>query len=161
MKYSIMRTSIFIFIAVSSFCQILYGQFSIIGEVKDSATKTPVEHCQLGLLNSTNNQLINIATTGTDGKYKFNISKPGVYRITVNSLTHKNVEQEVLFLGSKEQTIKIDLLLSEKAIHLNEIIISAKLPPIIIKEDTIIYHIEKWTHANDENLEDVLRKMPG
>lgn len=138
-----------------------FSQFTIIGTVKDSVSNQPIEYCQMGLMNAKTNQLIDISTTNAVGSYKLIAPTSGYFKITINSLTHGNIERDVLLSSNNLKEIKIDFLLAAKTFNLNGMTIKAKLPPILVKGDTIIYHLEKWTHKSDENLEDVLQKMPG
>ncbi|NJN33283.1 MAG: hypothetical protein HC817_02555 [Saprospiraceae bacterium] len=51
--------------------------------------------------------------------------------------------------------------LKPKSILLDAAVIKAKLPPMIVKKDTVIYNINHWQDNFDQSLESVLAKIPG
>lgn len=104
----------------------------------------------------------------------FSISKhDGSFLLDVcnlnDSLKHNPINLTFNLIGYFEKSILLNDLLSDKNLHsiildpktiqLSEVIVHTK--PIIVNGDTTIFKINSFQNKLDNNLEDVLRKMPG
>ncbi len=155
-----MKISILSFILVQFLClQTAWAQYKIHGTVTDSLTKENIEFCQISILTQ-KNQLVDFTYSDSVGHYEISLVLPGVYRMQVNSFNYQSIEQEIV-IASQYREIRLDLPLNLKSKEMNEVQITAKRSPIIVKEDTVIYDVQHWTQTKDATLEDVLRKIPG
>jgi len=76
---------------------------------------------------------------------------------------------KVSYLGYKPVSLKkniakseiINFTLQEDVASLKEVVIKAKSLDAIVKNDTIKYNIKHLTNGNEENLKEVLKKLPG
>lgn len=94
------------------------------------------------------------------------VDERGLYKIRLKKNTHYIITANYLGYKPKVIDVKIqkDSILNFKLIpetnELNEVVISYQ-QPIIIKQDTIKYRVNKFTTGNERKLKDVLRKLPG
>ena len=97
------------------------------------------------------------------------IDKNGNYKIEYSS-SENDLFLEVIALGYKKNILLLDeikqnqinihnFILTSESLQLNEVIVDSS--PIKIKKDTIIYTASKFIQGNEENVEDLLRKIPG
>lgn len=149
------------FLLLMSFFFIQFG-FSqqINGTIKDSIKLTPIPYITVLLKSiSNNNKVVSYVTTNSNGEFSFKIGKIENYTIETKSLNHKikaiNISSSEL-LENKHFLI----LLSDDYKKIEPIIIKSELP-IKTKKDTIIYNLKKFTNGNENNIEDILKKLPG
>lgn len=101
-------------------------------------------------------QILSFAITEADGQFVLSVSE---YRdsllIEVNHLSYGRTLVPVIS-GQKEYTIQ----LSPQEYDLPEIAVEAP-PPVRRNGDTLFFDVESYVQANDENIEQVLQRIPG
>jgi hypothetical protein len=140
-----------LFISICAYSQ-------IDGYLRDADAR-PIPFATVLLKKSLDSALVAHTQTAKDGYYKIITKETGKHFLTFNSLSHakKNVEIDILDL---KKEYKIDVVLKEQQLELNEIIIDADLP-IRVKKDTIIIDAKAFMTGNEDVVEDLLRKIPG
>ena len=97
-------------------------------------------------------------------------SNDGTYEITLKSEI-ENIIVEVIKLGYEtnsfrltrpqlEQNHRLDVILVEQAVVMEEIVITQK-PKIEVKGDTVNYRASAFLDGSERKVEDLLRKIPG
>lgn len=145
------------FLSISLFSNILTAQeiCKISGIVVDSLN--------IGLYN------VSITVYDTDGKGNgFTYTdKSGHFNLQLQCNQKGNIHIEAL--GFKSQVIPVDakqmseqvkFVLSDREGQIDEVIVKARVP-IKMKGDTIEFDAVSFQTGNEENLEDVLKKLPG
>lgn len=101
------------------------------------------------------------AFTQTDqlGFYTLKVKELGDYFLSVKSLSYAAPDIPVSIIDLKS-TRTIDVVMDERNLELNEIIIKADLP-ITIRNDTIIIDAKTFATGNEDVVEDLLKKIPG
>lgn len=124
------------------------------GEIRDSIG-LPVFDASVSAFNSKNE---GVAFTFTDIEGHFSLDVPcgQNYDLEVEHYEYESYSQNLLVDKSKSLKIK----LKKSAVSLQEAVIKAK-QPITVKGDTIEYDADSFRTAADENLEDLLKKLPG
>jgi len=124
------------------------------GEVRDSLG-FPVYDASISAFNSKNE---GVAFTFTDIEGHFSLDVPcgQNYDLEVEHYEYESYSQNLLVDKSKSLKIKM----KKSAVSLQEAVSKAK-QPITEKGDTIEYDADSFRTAADENLEDLLKKLPG
>jgi hypothetical protein len=60
-----------------------------------------------------------------------------------------------------ESIVSNVILSAQKPKNLNEVIVSAKRPAIVVKKDTIVFDVNSFKQGDERVVEDLLRKIPG
>lgn len=101
------------------------------------------------------------AISSADGKFKllfcYDTIIPKILKISCKILDF--VQLDTLLKINKSEINLGEIKLYAKNIFLDEVIVKAK--PIIQKGDTTIFNVGSFKNKLDNNLEDVLKKMPG
>lgn len=144
-----------IFLIIAGFNQ-LQAQ-SIKGIVVDE-DNNPLEFASVALLQQKDSLLVKYTSTSADGKFELSEFKENSYIFQVFLMTYQT-HQKVLKTTSSDinlGTIKLD----KEVNALNEVIVSA-IVPIKIKQDTIAFNAKAFKVKQDDNVEDLIKKLPG
>lgn len=133
----------------------LYSQ-NIIGKVTDSLNR-PLENANILAIPIDVEQDLKFAISKDDGSYKLYLVKNQSYEITVSYLGY--LSQKINFTPTNSNLVK-NFILKENPNQLEEINIEYK-PPIIVKKDTTIYDVSRFTKGTERKLRDALKKLPG
>lgn len=146
--------SLFIFFVLTNN---LFSQNKISGYIFDEV-KQPIISASV-ILNDNTGKIISYTYTDDFGKYELTTDKLGKLILTVSSIgfEHQNID---ILIENKNQTKKIDFILTPKITELKEIILESKRP-ITIKRDTIIFNADSFLQGNEQVVEDLLKKIPG
>jgi len=138
-----------------------FAQHRITGVIRNE-DNSPAAYVQVIIYQQPDMNLLTFTTTDIQGQYELNLNdKEGVFLLKTQSMVHESYERDIVIAKEQSSTIRLDIKLDTKLNNLEEIVVHGKLPPIIVKQDTIIYNTAHWTDIQDESLEDVLRKIPG
>lgn len=83
------------------------------------------------------------------------------YRLVINAWQYKILRKEVILNAEKPDLDLGKLLLSAASTSLNEVVIMAERPPIIVRKDTIEFNAESFKTLPTAVVEDLLKKLPG
>lgn len=124
------------------------------GEIRDSIG-LPVFDASVSAFNSKNE---GVAFTFTDTEASFVLDLPcnDTYVVEVEHIDFESYSEDVMMDKSKSVRFKM----KRGVISLQEAVVRAK-QPITVKGDTIEYDADSFRTAADENLEDILKKLPG
>ena len=137
-----------VFISFNSFSQ----NYTFEGFIKDSL-QTPLPYANIiaePINKSTN---LKFGISDEKGRFKIELEKSN-YTITISYL---GFEKQTILLSIEKDTIK-SFILKEQLNNLTEIVIDI---PVIVKQDTIIYNINKFVNGRERKLKNVLKKLPG
>ena len=82
----------------------------------------------------------------------------------------RQVEVLCKYLGYKDFTQVLDCATAQEkriikmeasSFKIDEIVITEKFPPIVIKKDTIVYDVSEFASGNEEKLKELMNKLPG
>jgi len=148
------RATIFFLIVVIN--PINAQQITVSGKVTDSLYQ-PLAYANILAIPKTDNQDIRFAITLDDGSYKLRLVQNLTYNITVSYLGYK---PQTITVTTTAQNIVKNFILLENPDQLDTVELNYT-PPIIVKKDTIIYNVDKFTTGEERKLRDVLKKLPG
>jgi hypothetical protein len=148
---------IFVFFTLSVAAQ---NDVILKGSAIDSL-KQPIESATVYLSKATDSTLIEYTMTDVKGFFELKVKKrtdPVVLKISM--------------LGYREYTKYFDegldssvdfgnLILQDLSTNLDELVITAEVPPIRIKKDTLEFNASSFKVRPDANLEELLKQLPG
>ncbi|MCE2893225.1 MAG: hypothetical protein LW721_02210 [Flammeovirgaceae bacterium] len=139
-----------------------FSQLTLKGTATDSVTKMPIEYLLTAIYHYKSDKIITYAYTDPQGNYTLVLPyAAGIFTFKTRSLEYADYARDIVLgdAGQKEITLSFEVV--PKINALSEVVVKAKLSPVIVKKDTIIYDVAHYTQVGDQTLEDVLRKMPG
>ncbi len=122
----------------------------------------PIEYLLTAIYHYKSDKIITYAYTDPQGNYTLVLPyAAGIFTFKTRSLEYADYARDIVLgdAGQKEITLSFEVV--PKINALSEVVVKAKLSPVIVKKDTIIYDVAHYTQVGDQTLEDVLRKMPG
>ena len=134
-----------------------FGQIKINGKVTDSLL-SPLSYANIQILDSLNKKIYAFGTTKNDGTFSIEISNKGLYKVKASFL---GFESKIQKIYADKDTEKINFILTPKTDELKEIIIKYNPDVATVKKDTIIYNLKKLTNGQENNLKEILEKLPG
>ena len=134
------------------------GQIIIQGSVYDS-NKSKLQQASVVLKDSISNKVFDYTYTDKNGNYKLNSKSIGSFQIEFRHLGYASKTVTISLENNQNANI-VDIMLDEKPMNLDEVIVQAERP-IIIRNDTISYKTEHFINGTEQTVEDLLRVIPG
>lgn len=136
----------------------LFSQtLSIKGVVKDSLGNS-IENASV-ILKSDSSSIVGYTYTNKSGVYLLEIQKEGKHVLQFSSLGYETKIVPVNLNPDKNE-LKVDVVLREKPMDLNEVIIQSERP-ISVNNDTISLKTKFFVDGTEQTVEDLLKKIPG
>lgn len=135
---------------------------TISGSVYDLSENTPIEMATISLFNLKDSTLIKGVFANKDGLFQIEKINSASYYLSVSFLGYKPV-----FINVPEHkftTNKIDLgkiSLDNTSVTLTTIEITAELPELVVKEDTLEYNADAFKMQQGAVAEDLIKRLPG
>ncbi|MCF6213923.1 MAG: carboxypeptidase-like regulatory domain-containing protein [Flavobacteriaceae bacterium] len=148
------RSIVFLFVFISSS---IYSQVVIKGNIKNKNGKI-LESANIQVINPLSNKTINFVTSNNQGNYFIEVKKLKAYLIKVSYLGYLPSVKKINYTNQKG--IIINFMLNPSENKLNEVVLNADVPAIIMKKDTVIYNVGKFMNGTEENLKDIIKKLP-
>lgn len=124
------------------------------GEIRDSIG-LPVFDASVSAFNS-KNEGVAFTFTDTEGSFVLDLPCNESYDVEVEHIDFESYSENIMIDKSKSVRFKMN----RGVVSLQEAVVRAK-QPITVKGDTIEYDADSFRTAADENLEDILKKLPG
>lgn len=131
------------------------AQVRVTGRVIDLQNK-PVSDVIVKLVNGT--KTLAFTSTNAKGEYAIEMKSAPSGEVTLQ-FTHISYEKESERLSFKEKTVKVDMLLTSKAVSLKEV--TVKPDPLRQRGDTLSHNLASFLGKGDVTLEDGLKRLPG
>jgi len=129
----------------------------ISGKVVDEEKK-PLEFASVAVLNAADSTLVSYTSTDIKGNFKVGDISNGKRIFQINLIGYKVYQKSIDFAGKSLDFSTI--ILKEQSNTLDEINITAVIP-ISIKKDTMAFNTKAFKVRVDDNVEDLLKKLPG
>lgn len=144
---------ILVFILLPS---LIYAQLSVTGKVCDT-NGNPISRASVSVLSQDKLDILTFGTTNTEGLFSLKLREHSVYILKVSSLGYETVEKRF----NTRDTLRLDVILHEKQQELKEVEIKAYPKSYIAKKDTITYDLAKVKDGTEQNIGEVINKLPG
>ena len=136
------------------------SQYYIIGRLTDDANE-PLAGASVMLLQAKDSILQSFAITSADGNFKFAEVPPGDYVFKANFPKHNPFVQLVKADGSSIEIKLNDIKMVPVSSKIEEVQIVDERQPIRLKGDTIEYDAKAFKTQPSDNVENLLKKLPG
>ncbi len=153
MACRLLKCSFFIIFLFSS--SFLFSQNKVSGKVLDHKNGA-LPYAHVTVYNEDGESLVTYTVSNDAGDYNLEL-KTGSYLFKVRFLGYQNLSERK-YIAKNEI---INFKLEEDATELNEVVIESKALGASIHNDTTKYNLNSLTTGNEENLKDVLNKLPG
>src|SRR5258708_17717445 len=133
---------------------------SIKGIITDSASDETFERASRELVRLTDSILIRQVPSGKNG-FELRHVPTGNYWLTVSFIGYR-ADTLTLSLGKTDSIYNTGRIrLAKSAGNLLEVVVKAVIPPVIVKNDTLVYNAAAFKMQPNATVEDLLKKLPG
>ena len=133
--------------------------FKVKAEVRDSLTKEPIAFASAYLRHPKDTVITSFALTDTLGKATLKDVAKGEHLLCIEYLGYKPVYKRI-YVRSDNYDAKVIFMQPDEKV-LKAASVSAVGTPMEIKGDTVVYNASSFRIMSNDNLADLLKKMPG
>ena len=135
----------------------VFSQHKIEGFVKDNNSNS-IDGANIILKKIDNEETVTYTTSNNKGAFDLE-TKTGNYILKISYIGYKTILQNIEVKNTDVQLNTITLI--ENSTELEEVILKAENSGIIQKGDVTQYKIDKFLNGTEENLKDIISKLPG
>lgn len=156
-----MRKTISCFIALlCSYCA--FSQGTLKGKVVDSASSKPLSLATITVFKASDTTIITYRLSNSDGEFKIPSIPFDVECRAVISFSGFAVYRKEFTISKTTDVLDLGTIqLEPDAKSLDEVLVIAERPPVVIKKDTIEFNASAFKTLPNALVEDLLRKLPG
>lgn len=130
------------------------------GTVVEEGNEEPLIQATVRLLNLKDSTLVKGASTDANGSFAIKNVRPGNYLLNVTYVGFSPLYRSLRISG-KVNPVKLGKLPVSEGVLLDEAVVVAKAPEMVVRNDTIEYNADSYKVAEGSVLEELLKKMPG
>lgn len=151
--------SLIILVAIQTSAQ-SNTKFTIIGKIVDNKDNTSITQATIQLLDM-QDKFIGSTISRQNGEFELATAKTGEYRLKVSFIGYKTIIKELKLSSGLPKYNFGNLIMTNEAIELEGAVITAQVPEVVVKEDTLIYNSEAYRVPEGSPLEELIKKLPG
>jgi hypothetical protein len=133
---------------------------NISGKLIDGETKEPIIQANIRVLQQKDSVMLTGKVSDENGLFSIPI-KTGDYIVHISYIGYKDVFRRVLLTRSMPSMDFGTVELATDDILLSDAVVTAKVPEIVVKGDTVEYNADSYKVTESAVVEDLLKKMPG
>ena len=156
-KYTKGVNNCLIIVAIFLFQSLCFSQTLITGTITDRSNA--LYSASVILKDSLSKSIVAYSYTDDKGRYALKTHEIGKFNLVFTSLGYQSQTIPIV-LNKKQTEITFDIVLKEKPMNLDEVVIKADVP-MTIKEDTISFKTKFYARGNEQTVEELLKTIPG
>jgi hypothetical protein len=141
----------------------LHGQTDAViikGKVGDAISHALLSDASLSLFHLPDSIVIRRSLSGNSG-FLFSRLKPGNYQLYISNIGYRDTAVGIT-LKTGDTVLNTDTIwLQSNARSLVEVVVKAIIPPVLTKNDTLIYDAGAFKTRPNATIEELLKKLPG
>ncbi len=150
----------YVFILFFIFYQVnATAQIEIKGFISDSLNNA-IPYANVQLLDNNKNRAVKYTISNDKGNFKLELLTFGKFFLKISYIGYETILKPIN-VNKDSKAINLHIILQESTKQLNEVIIEGDIPDVILKKDTIVYNISEFLSGTEENLEELIKKLPG
>ncbi|NDW18427.1 TonB-dependent receptor [Dysgonomonas sp. 216] len=140
----------------------VFGQGgSIQGEVRDSLKNEVIGFALIRILNKADSAYVKGSTASENGIFNLKQINNGSYTVEISLLGYSPRFYDILVTDKKKNHNLGIVYLNTDSKILDEAIVTAEIPNIVVKGDTIEYNADAYLDDENDLLEDLIKNIPG
>ena len=132
---------------------------SVNGRVINAKDKKPVDYATIAIKSLKDSSVVASGQSNPDGTFSFKNIPAGNYRIIAAFLGLKTTNKNVTV--AKAAVNVGDVAMADDGLDLNTVNVTAQVPTVVVKKDTLEYDAKSVKVRENAVVEDVLKKLPG
>jgi len=135
----------------------IYG--TIRGKVLDTAEKQALADATISIMSLKDSSSTAFTAADTKGNFEVKGIEGGSYRLLISFEGYQYIRKNFSITADKQVIDMGTLVMERKTTTLEEVIVER--PPISVKKDTVEYHAGSFKTKPNEDVEGLLKKLPG
>ncbi|MGA9648742.1 MULTISPECIES: outer membrane beta-barrel protein [Pedobacter] len=132
---------------------------SVNGRVINAKDKKPVDFATIAVKSLKDSSIVASGQTNPDGTFSFKNIPAGNYRVIAAFLGLKTTNKTITVAKAAVNTG--DIAMADDGLNLNDVNVTAQVPTVVVKKDTLEYDAKSVKVRENAVVEDVLKKLPG
>jgi hypothetical protein len=135
---------------------------SLTGRVMDADTNEALTRAtaQLYRIGRSDTMFVGGTFTDAEGHFSLNTNRTGSYLLRISFIGYKTSEQRVTLTAGHSQALG-KIALKPDAQQLDEAVVTANLPKMVIKDDTVVYNADAYRVPEGSVIEALVEALPG
>ena len=135
---------------------------SVSGRVIDGESREPLPKATLQLYRTRKNDTVFVAgaMAGAQGGFTISDVAAGSYLLKASFLGYKPLSTQVSITAGRNTPLG-DLRLETEAVLLQEAVVTANVPKMVIKDDTVVYNADAFRVPEGSVIESLVEALPG
>ncbi|GAB3424432.1 outer membrane beta-barrel protein [Niabella aquatica] len=162
LSYPLLRYLLFFTVFALFAAAPVYGQGSLSGKLADAATQKPLYMATVTVFKASDTSVVTYRLSAEDGGFRL----PGLatdipYRVLVSFTGYAVYRKEFQLTKDSASFDLGTIFLHPAATELDEVLVVAERPPMIIRKDTVEFNANAFKTLPNAMVEDLLKKLPG
>lgn len=143
-------------------CTAGFAQTTLKGKVLDSENGEPLISSTVMVMTADTAKMVTGGVTSTDGSFSIKNVKDGAYVVKVSYMGYHNFFRAIT-TNSKTSAIQTvgTVMLVPSSIELKQAVVTAQIPEVEVKDDTLMFNADAFKVPEGSVLEDLVKKLPG
>ena len=154
-----------IFVLICLLCSNLSAQeattFTVRGLLGDSIDRQPLDAANVIISRARDSVYVNGAMSNQSGVFEIDKLASGQYLLVISYLGYETKVKPFSLSGAPRTVNLGNIGLKKQDMMIDEVVVTAKFNPIIVKKDTIEYNTDAYKTQDSDVVEDLLKKLPG
>jgi len=158
MKIYVRRAIFLVLVFCGYYAQAQNGG-AINGRVINAKDKKPVDYATIAVKSLKDSSIVASGQTNPHGTFSFKNIPAGNYRVIAAFLGLKTTNKNITV--AKAAVNVGDIAMDDDGLNLNDVNVTAQVPTVVVKKDTLEYDAKSVKVRENAVVEDVLKKLPG
>lgn len=154
-RYFLLILSAFLSLSASA------QKYRITGRVMDSETGDPLINATVQVLKADSTGLLGGDVTNNMGGFTVKNMAAGDYVVKISYIGYHNFYHKVSVQEKQKESNVGTVMMLPSSVLLNQAVVTAKMPQVEVREDTLIFNADAFKVPEGSVLEELIRKLPG
>ncbi|MBQ2588183.1 MAG: carboxypeptidase-like regulatory domain-containing protein, partial [Prevotella sp.] len=132
----------------------------ITGHLTDIDSKEPLDQATIQLFWISDSSFVGGTISNEKGNFTVEAPSNGTFRLKITSVGYQSLVREVSVRNLRDVDMG-DLRLTPDAVMLEGTVVTANVPQVVVKKDTLVYNPEAYRTPEGSAIEELIKRMPG
>ncbi len=132
----------------------------ITGHLTDIDSKEALDQATIQLFWISDSSFVGGTISNEKGNFAVEAPSNGTFRLKITSVGYQSLVREVSVRNLRDVDMG-DLRLTPDAVMLEGTVVTANVPQVVVKKDTLVYNPEAYRTPEGSAIEELIKRMPG